>query len=119
MTKINGIDRYEGIMPYPNLDTVCKGDCDGMGLVPIKKDKAYGEYKQRWVTAHNHNHKLVPRLQAVWAVLKVKCYRGAWDALIETKSQCDGWHFVPCLACNGTGRRNDDTIRQEPDMDRT
>ena len=64
-------DRYGGI--YPDVNTVCKGDCEGMGVVPVKK----GE----------------------WG------YTQAWEDAEAKAPSDDGFHFVKCKDCGGTGKQ--------------
>jgi hypothetical protein len=80
-------DRYGG--NYPDPATVCKGPCEGMGVYPLCSPKRQtglvrliapepdGLEKEMWEAAH---------IEA-----------GIHD--------CDGWHFVKCPACNGTGKK--------------
>lgn len=71
-------DRYAvlGIEP-PKLETMCRGGCDGVGYYPTK-DKA----SPAWKYAH----------------LKAICDNTMHPLL------CDGWHFIQCADCGGTGR---------------
>lgn len=68
--ELEFVDRYAG--NYPDPKTICKGDCEGMGLVPIKKDDP--GYEQKWQEAESKN------------------------------PSDDGYHFVTCNDCNGTGK---------------
>lgn len=76
--KIEFTDRYQALgIPYPNRETMCHGQCEGIGLVPHKKeDKPDGLYDPLWDEAHEK--------------------AGEHD--------CDGWHFVTCPTCNGSGK---------------
>ena len=73
--KIEFTDRYKALgIPYPDPKTMCKGPCEGTGMVPVQErddDQAYSE---------------------LWR-----------QAAIKQPSD-DGWHFVVCLDCNGTGK---------------
>ena len=60
---------------YPNPETICLGPCEGMGCFPVHRNESNPEYIALWKTAEKEN-----------------------------QSQ-DGWHFVKCLDCNGSGRR--------------
>lgn len=66
-------DRYDG--KYPNPKTVCDGQCEGMGCVPIFKDDTREPWKTLWLEAEKKEH------------------------------ADDGWHFVKCPDCGGTGKK--------------
>lgn len=81
------VDRYGGTGPDPL--TMCDGQCEGFGRYPAKFDDlqaalSAGPNQQnvreavRWATAHT-----------------------APDA--HPDGVCDGWHFVLCPTCLGTG----------------
>lgn len=69
-------DRYQALgIPYPEIETMCQGDCEGTGFVPVVADDDSSIYRALWVEA-------------------------------EAKSKSDdGWHFVRCPDCNGTGKK--------------
>lgn len=72
-------DRYDALgIPRPDLRSMCRGQCEGTGLVPIQRDHpadTYGDWPQLWADAEKKEH------------------------------SDDGWHFVACPTCNGTGRQ--------------
>ncbi len=69
-------DRYKALgIPYPDPATVCHGLCEGTGVVPIHRDDTDPVFKKLWLEAEAKQH------------------------------EDDGWHFVTCPACNGTGKR--------------
>lgn len=69
-------DRYQELgIPYPDPETMCKGQCEGVGLVPIGRS----EKEEPWYT--------------LWLEAEKKCPTD------------DGWHFVCCPDCGGTGKR--------------
>lgn len=68
-------DRYSG-PPYPDPKTVCDGQCEGMGAVPI-----------------SHNDKEEP-------------WRTLWLEAEKKEHAEDGTHFVVCPDCNGAGKKN-------------
>src|SRR5260221_237340 len=78
-------DRYKALgIPYPDPETTCKGPCEGTGFVPIKAGESDPVYRALWQEAHlNH---CTP-----------------FQEMREGK--CDGWHFVRCQDCMGTGKR--------------
>lgn len=69
-------DRYQALgILYPDPDTVCLGDCEGTGVAPIRADDENPVYRERWV-------------------------EGEKKELAD-----DGWHFVKCADCGGSGKR--------------
>ena len=71
-TEIELMDRYKALgIPYPDVETMCKGQCEGTGWFPENDQTS-----PFWQAAHNA--------------------RG---------HDCDGWHFVRCPECDGTGKR--------------
>lgn len=69
-------DRYKALgIPYPDPQTMCAGQCEGLGIYPVHfDDKA--EFR-RWHEAHAQSG----------------------------EHNCDGWHFIKCPDCLGTGKR--------------
>jgi hypothetical protein len=59
----------------PDPETLCPGDCEGMGVVPVKADDD-DQY-----------------------------YRDAWKQAEAADPSDDGWHFVQCPTCGGTGTK--------------
>ena len=80
-------DRYGG--NAPSWLRGCHSDCEAMGVVPIfVAQREPGE--NECVTEDEGSPK----------------WRGAWEAAHAKPhaEPCDGWHFVSCPDCNGTGR---------------
>ncbi len=76
--KIEITDRYQATgTPYPDPKTVCKGQCEGMGQVPIKSDDMEEPFRTLWLEAE------------------------------KKEPTDDGYHFVVCPECNGTGKEGD------------
>jgi hypothetical protein len=76
--EIEFTDRYQALgIPRPNPKTVCKGGCEGTGWIPVKAgDKRMTtEMRRRWIEAEK-----------------------------ESPSD-DGWHFIKCPTCEGTGKK--------------
>jgi len=74
--KIEISDRYSALgIPRPNPKTVCKGNCEGTGWVPIKKDDERAVFRKLWLESE------------------------------KLKPSDDDWHFVKCPDCKGTGKR--------------
>ena len=69
-------DRYKALgIPYPDREAMCNGQCEGTGSVPIYRNDDEEPWRTLWLIA-------------------------------EAKSPSeDGWHFVRCPDCNGTGRK--------------
>jgi len=61
---------------YPDPETICLGPCDGMGCFPLNKNNRNPQYKR------------------------------LWDEAEKKKPSRDGWHFVECSDCKGTGKKN-------------
>jgi hypothetical protein len=55
----------------------CNGPCEGTGWVPVKKDDRNPVLRKLWKQAHQ-----------------------------RSRHKCDGWHFVKCPRCKGTGNAN-------------
>jgi hypothetical protein len=69
------IDRYDALgIPHPDPENVCGGQCEGTGVVPVK-----GSTEDD------------PELTRRWEEAEAK------------KPAKDGWHFVTCPTCNGSG----------------
>jgi hypothetical protein len=97
-------DRYQAMgIPYPEPDTMCKAQCEGTGVVPVNK----GEHKDillraAWRYAHSRNCGLSGRLRSLWRAI-TRLDR-IW--LRVAFERCDGWHFVECPTCKGSGLRH-------------
>jgi hypothetical protein len=69
------MDRYQALgIPYPDPETVCPGDCEGTKIVPVRADDENPVYRQRWLAAE------------------------------KAEPTDDGWHFVKCADCDGSGK---------------
>ena len=76
MTEIEFTDRYEALgIPYPDPKTMCKGQCEGTGWVPIAQDDMEEPFRTLWLEAE------------------------------KKKPTDDGTHFVTCPNCGGTGKK--------------
>ena len=85
MNEIETTDRYKATgTPYPDPETMCNGQCEGMGSYPTEK-----------------------------ALINQEACEAKGGRLIvigqreEDGTPCkeDDWIFVVCPDCNGTGRR--------------
>lgn len=76
------VDKYEVFSRYgpgivgPDPETVCDGQCEGMGSVPVKADDDDPVFAGLWLEAER--------------------IHGTTE---------DGYHFVQCPTCHGTGRQ--------------
>ncbi len=69
-------DRYEATgTPHPDPKTMCKGQCEGMGHVPIHRDDTEEPFHTLWLEAE------------------------------AKKPTDDDYHFVVCPDCKGTRLR--------------
>lgn len=84
-------DRYSALgIPRPDPSTVCRGPCEGVGLVPVYS--AAGDPRANDPKALRPARDIDP------------AYREAWDAAEAKHPTDDGWHFLKCMVCGGTGR---------------
>lgn len=92
--KTEFTDRYKAMgIPYPDAKTMCKGPCEGTGVVPIKGEG--WEQKQG-----------VGGLVSMGGPSSMNVeYQKRWQAAEEKEATDDGWHFVKCADCNGSGKR--------------
>lgn len=94
-------DRYTALgIPYPDPATMCHGDCEGTGWYPVYCDDPYPE-NALWVEAHERGCSVRGRLADL-----AKNWRdfGFVSNVKWLFRRCDGWHFVKCPDCQGTGR---------------
>ena len=75
MSDIEFTDRYKALgIPYPDSTTMCKGQCEGTGWIPIHRDDTEEPCHSLWLEA-------------------------------EKKSPTDdGYHFIKCPDCDGSGK---------------
>ena len=78
-------DRYKSLgVPYPDVETMCRGQCEGLGIYPQTIDDPTITDVER----------------AAWEELHAK------HETERDKEECDGFHFIKCPDCNGTGKLN-------------
>ena len=99
--------RYEALgMEPPDPETMCLGDCEGTGLVPIPADETDPEYRALWRQAHeNFCTKPLAIIMSLLRTPELWYWKSLFTQLFTTGSVCDGWHFVKCPRCNGTGKK--------------
>jgi hypothetical protein len=128
-------DRYAALgMAWPNPATVCLGQCEGTGVYPMGREipqrpgqlvpAGPREYSTSEVEAWEKEHtasclSIRGRARKVgWAIRSALSCAFRDDVLRERfgfsgalafgwnrEIRCDGWHFITCPNCNGTGRR--------------
>jgi hypothetical protein len=93
MNDIQFTDRYEalGITP-PSLLTVCRGQCEGVGVAPVFIDTPAAA-ERRGPNGIRSADETDPELVALWH-----------EAEAASPAE-DGWHFVTCPECKGSGKR--------------
>lgn len=111
MKQIECTDRYKAMgIPYPDANTCCTGDCEGTGLVPIFRDETDATYRALWNDAHKKcNLAFWFRLRRFfkdWQEARKYGLKIHWQVCF---GKCDGWHFVKCPICGGTGKRTNES----------
>jgi hypothetical protein len=106
-------DRYQALgIPYPEAATICRGHCEGTGYVPVKvggsgacspSEETDPELLARWQAGHRTAHTLRGKIKTALACDFLPIHRRI--AILWEK--CDGWHFVKCPTCEGTGKVRD------------
>lgn len=84
--RIEATDRYQALgMPYPDIDTMCRGQCEGIGRYPqnIRDPSITPEERKAWET---EDAAATPERRA--------------------EAARDGVYFIVCPTCSGTGKRN-------------
>lgn len=101
MTAFEFTDRYQAMgIPYPDQETMCKGQCEGTGFVPVSDaPEEGGVFQTLWEQAHAERCNFFGMIRLAWNEPKPRYW---WYLL--TKGRCDGWHFVKCPDCDGTGK---------------
>lgn len=81
-------DRYKALgIPYPDPKTICEGHCEGTGVIPI-----FGKIQT--------NAKVYPEIETDPILLAL------WQEMEDANPSTDGWHFVTCPDCGGTGKQS-------------
>lgn len=96
-----GVDRYEalGINP-PDPATMCQGECEGTGYVPVYFSEG--------------DHRDFDLARALFSPSEedyTRRYYTAWLEAEREQATNDGWHFVKCPDCGGSGKRREDEPR--------
>ena len=98
MDEIEFTDRYTALgIPYPDPETVCQGQCEGTGWVPVYISS--GD-RRKGATHSRPDDETDEALRALWYAAEKK--DRSKDKKDRSKDK-DGWHFVDCPDCGGTG----------------
>lgn len=82
---ITPTDRYDALgIPHPDPNTMCQGQCEGSGTVPT-----YNPFPQPGKVFDPEDAN--------------EPWRSLWVAAEAEEHSEDGWHFVKCPDCDGTG----------------
>lgn len=101
------VDRYSALgMEPPNPETMCKGECEGTGYVPTYNPefKFPEDGKERC-----HPSDTTPLSSALLVL---------WNAAEQENPTDDGWHFIKCPECNGSGKLAESKVVSETIMDK-
>lgn len=97
-------DRYSALgIPRPDPATVCRGRCEGVGWFPVNGPDTWRQKLSRWwlnTVRGRRITKSAPRYAADSPEM------AGWRAAEKESPTWDGWHFVKCDACGGTGKRS-------------
>ena len=100
------VDRYSATgTPYPDPDTMCIGQCEGMGAVPVHRNDPEEPWSTLWREAHAAKCSLRGVFRELWRHREVWYWRSVLRGVWQTRSWklCDDdYHFVVCPDCNGT-----------------
>lgn len=89
------MDRYKAMgIPYPKKETMCLGQCEGTGLVPI--------YGKNYIDPRTNT---VRPADDLGPSSQDEEYQRLWDEAEKDHPTDDGWHFIKCIDCGGTGLR--------------
>ena len=86
LQDVEFVDRY-GPKGPPSLLVGCRGPCEAMGIVPV-----YGDVSE----SRSGRAVIEPERDSI--------LRKLWSEAEAKEPSEDGWHFVTCPDCGGTGR---------------
>lgn len=96
--KYTFTDRYQALgIPYPDPATMCKGPCEGIGRYPVFDERGLSPYE------------VVQRIRLNLAAPAEQhsvndAQRWEHEHAEARNHECDGWHFVQCPHCYGSGK---------------
>ena len=100
IVEIEFTDRYQALgIPYPEPETMCGGQCEGTGWVPIHYSEDKEPWRSLWIKAEDKKREQIKmgRLRAVYLII----FKGG-EGITDLD---DGYHFVKCPDCKGTGKK--------------
>jgi len=106
MVEVEFSDRYSATgIPYPDPETMCHGQCEGMGVVPVESGDVTEPWASLWNAAHQKDCNFRGILRSLWRHKEWWYWRSVlrdvWGA--RCWELCaNGWHFVTCPTCHGT-----------------
>jgi hypothetical protein len=82
------VDRYQALgIPYPDPETMCHGQCEGTGFIPVNfREPGPGDCYH------------------VYSDEKDALYRPLWEAAEAESPSDDGYQFIKCPDCHGSGK---------------
>jgi hypothetical protein len=97
------VDRYSALgMESPDPETMCKGECEGTGFIPVFNPEFTDNGKCRPVD----DAPLIDPLLSLW------------NAAEQVSPTDDGYHIVRCPHCSGSGKLTESKIVLETIMDK-
>ena len=91
-TEIEYTDRYEALgIKKPDPQKICKGNCEGTGYYPAFNPEFKFPEDDKTHCYPTDKTPLEPAILALWQAAEVE------------NPTDDGWHFIECPDCNGTG----------------
>lgn len=96
-------DRYKALgVPYPDSGTMCAGQCEGVGVYP---QFLAGPWLQPGAArlANEVDEIITEEEISRWH----QAHLGSKHEISQNKPYvqiCDGWHFITCPDCDGTGK---------------
>lgn len=127
MSDIEFTDRYKQLgIPYHEPETCCEGQCEGTGFYPQHENpnlninlrlrlKGIARLeREAWEIEHRKAHHIFPLLKMLLQERKWwLCKSVLRDIFTREYRECDGYHFIKCADCSGTGKRTVTTARQK------
>lgn len=108
--EIEFTDRYSALgIPRPNPATVCREGCEGTGFIPIKiRPATMPIFIKLWHEQHERECNVSGVLRLLWKHKELWLWRSVGRDILRYLrggQYCDGYHFVTCPTCKGTGKR--------------